>query len=531
MVITPMEIDDWQLLSAYATRRSEEAFRTLVERYAGLAYHAAMSRCGSPDQAQEITQAVFIALAQKAGRIPRDTVLSGWIYQAARFAALSHARQETRRKRYEQEAAMSNPTPGPDETESIWDQLAPHLYEALDKLSKPDRDALLIRFFQNKSHRELAQALGVSENAAKTRVSRAVERLRLIFAKAGLATSSAALTSALSAHAAPTVPPGLTAAVTAAAMKSAPAGAGVSAAAWDPSKAAIFGGAAAVLAVIGVATITVKAVNTPVNNIAGQLEKQSGEVIVCENNLNLPVTFNIKGLSLTEALDRLATKAGAYWTVDYAIYKSSDALQKLEEDLRQAGPVESVGWTNLSHGPHTAAPAIIPHAPGMRFSIGLREQRMGHSDKVSMMVHLSPERSEKWMQGMHFDRPPGADAQDSEESQILNKAMKEGEAEGVLVPERLLAENALAPKISVASPVEATAENAAAIAKQAGASWVRIFTLRKSPLDGCGIVLIHAGMEDAYSHPKAGGRFDLSPDDRDAHEAAVAAYLQKKQSN
>lgn len=109
--------------------------------------------------------------------------------------------------------------------------------------------------------------------------------------------------------------------------------------------------------------------------------------------------------------------------------------------------------------------------------------------------------------------------------------MKDGESEGILVPERLLADNTLIPKIDVSQPVGATAENAALIARKAGARWVTIYTLRKSPLDGSGIRLIHAGMEDAYGQPKPSRRFDLSPDDRDAHEKAVADYLRKKASS
>ena len=91
-------MDDWQLLDAYATRNSEEAFRALVDRYTGLVYHAALQRTGRPHTAEEIPQAVFTALAWKADRISKSTVLSGWLLQATRFAALNLAREEARRK-------------------------------------------------------------------------------------------------------------------------------------------------------------------------------------------------------------------------------------------------------------------------------------------------------------------------------------------------------------------------------------------------------------------------------------------------
>ena len=63
-------MDDWQLLRDYAQRNSEEAFRVLVDRYAGLVYHAALRQAGNPETAQDVAQAVFIALARKADRLP-----------------------------------------------------------------------------------------------------------------------------------------------------------------------------------------------------------------------------------------------------------------------------------------------------------------------------------------------------------------------------------------------------------------------------------------------------------------------------
>lgn len=389
-----MDTDEWQLLNEYSKRNSEQAFRTLVERYAGIAYHAALSRSGNPHYAEEITQAVFIALARKAGRIPRGTVLSGWIFQATRFAALNLEREEARRRHYEQEASMPDSMNGPDDTESIWERIAPRLYEAMDKLSSTDRDALLIRFFQNKSHKEVGQALGVSEDAAKARVSRAIERLRMMLANAGLVTPSSALVAALSAQT-PVAPAGLTGSVTAAAMKFAPAHSAFSFAAWMHGKAAVFASAAVLLAAVGIATITVKAVNAPVADIVGRLEKQSGEIVISERRLNLPVTFNIQGLTLPEALDRLATRAGAYWTVDYAIYDSKSALERLEEGLREVSALDAEGWTNLSHAPHTISPIMVPHAPGMSFAVALRIMPNRHSSEVKMFVDLAPEASAK----------------------------------------------------------------------------------------------------------------------------------------
>jgi RNA polymerase sigma factor (sigma-70 family) len=199
-------MDDWQLLRNYAAQHSEEAFRSLVERYSGMVYHAALRQTGNPDSAEEAAQAVFIALAQKADRIPRQATLYGWLFRATRFAVLNQARQSANRQRREQEALAMQPTIEPNETDSIWERLTPHLNDALDSLSAADRELLMIRYFGNKSHKEAAEALGLSEETARKRLSRAMERLRETLAKRGVAVSSLALAAAFAANGAKAAP-------------------------------------------------------------------------------------------------------------------------------------------------------------------------------------------------------------------------------------------------------------------------------------------------------------------------------------
>ncbi|MGA3283726.1 MAG: sigma-70 family RNA polymerase sigma factor [Verrucomicrobiota bacterium] len=259
-------MDDWQLLREYASRNSEAAFRVLVDRYVELVYHTALRQAGNPHLAQEVTQAVFIALARKAGRIPRKTILSGWLFKATRFAFSNLAREQVRRQWREQEAVRMETAHQSDEVESVSEQLVPLLNDALDALPGKDREAVLVRFFQNKSHRELAAILGVSEDAAKMRVSRAVEKLRLIFAARGFAVPSAVLLAAISAYGAQAAPPGLAAAITSAAVAKGTIGTtstltiakGVlKIMAWTKAKTAIVGSAVVLLAA-GTTTITVK---------------------------------------------------------------------------------------------------------------------------------------------------------------------------------------------------------------------------------------------------------------------------------
>src|SRR5262249_44198931 len=95
-----LDMDDRELLTEYATRNSEDAFRTLVERHAGFVYHTALRQVGNHHQVEEITQAVFIALARKAARISANTVIPGWLFRATRYAIANHLRSNTRRQRY-----------------------------------------------------------------------------------------------------------------------------------------------------------------------------------------------------------------------------------------------------------------------------------------------------------------------------------------------------------------------------------------------------------------------------------------------
>jgi RNA polymerase sigma factor (sigma-70 family) len=218
------ERDDHQLLEEFARENSEPAFGALVQRHLNLVYSAALRHAGNVHAAEEITQAVFIILARKAGKISRRVVLSGWLWQTARLTAANHLRAEARRARREQEAFMQSQldqagTGSPASAdETIWPQIAPLLDEALGKLGTRDRDAIVLRFFENKNLREVGLGLGTGEDAAKMRVNRALEKLRKIFWKRGVTLTTALIAGAVSTNSVQAAPAVLSKAVTATAF-------------------------------------------------------------------------------------------------------------------------------------------------------------------------------------------------------------------------------------------------------------------------------------------------------------------------
>ena len=211
------DASDMELLRNYHQQGSETAFAKLVERHINLVYSAALRHAAIPAHAEEITQAVFILLARKADRLRLDTVLPAWLYETTRLTALSFLRGERRRQAREQEAYMQSTLPEPTAA-SAWQQLAPQLDEAMARLGKKDREAVVLRYFKEKNLGEVAAALQISEAAAQSRVHRAVEKLRRLLAQRGVAISSATITGAISAHSVQAAPEALGNAITAAAI-------------------------------------------------------------------------------------------------------------------------------------------------------------------------------------------------------------------------------------------------------------------------------------------------------------------------
>jgi RNA polymerase sigma factor (sigma-70 family) len=262
------ELDDHELLADYARTGSEAAFAVLVARYVNLVHSAAWRFTGNPHHAEEITQAVFIILARKAGGLRRGTVLSGWLYQTARLTAANFVKGEIRRQHREQEAYMQSILTEPEP--AAWEQIAPLLDEAMGWLGETDRNAIVLRFFENKTARQVAAALKLNEPAAHKRVDRALEKLHRFFARRGVSSTTAIIAGAISANSVQAAPVALAKAATAAAITKGAAASGstltlikgaLKIMAWTKAKTAIVSGVVVLLAA-GTATTIIHRMHT-----------------------------------------------------------------------------------------------------------------------------------------------------------------------------------------------------------------------------------------------------------------------------
>ncbi len=206
-------MSDPDLLQRYVETGSQEAFAALVKRHLDLVYSAARRQVRSPQLAEEVAQSVFLDLSRQAHTLQPGAPLAAWLYLVTRRTSIDVIRRESRRQAREQTAvaiAAMNTSP------PAWTQVEPLLDEAMDSLDATDRSAVLLRYFENQSLREVGQSLGTSEDAAQKRVSRAVDQLRLFFTKRGVAVTAAGLATDLSANAIQTAPLTLGASISAA---------------------------------------------------------------------------------------------------------------------------------------------------------------------------------------------------------------------------------------------------------------------------------------------------------------------------
>lgn len=217
-----------QLLAEYAKTGSEAAFQELVARYLNLVYSTALRVVGGdPQLAEDVAQQVFVHLARKAPRLSPDAKLGGWLHRDAYHVAATMVRGERRRQQRERQAAEMNALQ--EHTPSNLAHLAPVLDEAIEQLGAEDRLAIVLRFFEQREFGALGQSLGITDEAARKRVGRALEKLQGLLKRRGVTLSAAALGTALATEAVTAAPAGLALSIAGTALASATGGLGTAA--------------------------------------------------------------------------------------------------------------------------------------------------------------------------------------------------------------------------------------------------------------------------------------------------------------
>jgi RNA polymerase sigma factor (sigma-70 family) len=284
--MTKPENHDPALLTRHLDDPASDAFARLVERHVDWVHSAALRQTrGDAALAQDVTQAVFLLLSRKAQSLRRRDDLAGWLFATTRNVARRAVRSAARRSRHEREAGMCatierqrKPEPAAE-----WETLTPHLDEFVARLRGADRDAVLLRFYRRLSFAEVGAKLGVSEEAARKRVTRAVDKLRDMFGTAGLSLSGAALTEAMTSGTTAFAGAHVTAAASAATVGAGPVAAALAgevarAALWG--KVAAIAGSGAAVAAVGVVAIALarpsSASRSPAQADTSVIEPSSG---------------------------------------------------------------------------------------------------------------------------------------------------------------------------------------------------------------------------------------------------------------
>ncbi len=192
---------DWELLQDYLLTGSEAAFSALVARHLGLVYSVAYRYCADRGLAEEVANSVFLTLSRKAQTLKHEVAVAGWLFKAARNVAANAHAFEGRRKRWVQEASDLNTSPlSPGDATNAWEIVSDELDRALAALNQGERDLILLRFYEDKSFREMGTTFEISEEAAGKRTARAMEKLRQILFRRGVTWPASTLALAVASY-------------------------------------------------------------------------------------------------------------------------------------------------------------------------------------------------------------------------------------------------------------------------------------------------------------------------------------------
>ena len=305
---------DEELLREFARTSSDDAFAPLVARHVHWVYSAALRQTRDPTCAEDATQAVFTALARKAGSLSSETIISGWLFRAVRYACLDSVKLAARRRTREWEAMKMDTVTGTEHNDALndakWAEIAPLLDPGLESLGETDRTAILLRYYEQKGWTEIGEKLGVNEDAARVRVNRALEKLRGYFSRRGVVVSLAIVAGLLVDQTVQAAPPLLVARATSAAIATGAASVAAEALARRLWRRAVTRAGAAVLALLLVGGLGVAVLKEQLSNTKSETTVQIGELAPTLSDLDRGFILGDPDLFLTRIRFRNATDRG-----------------------------------------------------------------------------------------------------------------------------------------------------------------------------------------------------------------------------
>jgi RNA polymerase sigma factor (sigma-70 family) len=395
---------DGELLGHYCEGGSEEAFGELVRRHLDLVYSAALRQVnGNAPLAQDVAQSVFCDLARKAAALKNHSTVAGWLYTSTHHAAANAVRSELRRHTHEQEAHAMQELIRNSGPEFDWESFRPMLDDAMQELNEGDREVILLRYFQNRTYPDIGEQIGVGENGARMKAERALEKLRGVLSRRGLATTGAVAT-LLSTHAVSAAPAGLAGTITSAA---AVAGAAATATAASTATIAVKTITMTTLSKVIAAAVIAAAIGTAIytGSRASQLGKENRVLRQQQAALNGQIQDLQQQQS--EASNRLAL-----------LTEENHRLasgQNTSELLKLRGQVTALkqSASSASSGGNTSSTSLakMMNDPAMREYIHqkqLQDIRERYAGLINVLK-LSPEDAEKFNSLMSEIRMKGTD--------------------------------------------------------------------------------------------------------------------------
>lgn len=377
--------EDLELLRRYADHQSEDAFAELVRRHVDFVYSVALRHvAGDAHLAADVAQIVFTALARKAATLTGRPVLAGWLYRTTQFAAIDVVRTEARRRAREQEAQTMHELSSNDSADGEWEKLRPLLDRAIGELGDADRDAVVLRFFNGCSFAEIGARLRLTENAARMRVQRALDKLHAGLSRHGCTSTAAALAVALANAPGVAAPAGLAASVTGAALQATVAAGATTAFATFMSASKLQVGIASAVLAAGLGGYVVQEqTNARLRQELAALERQTATLAVTREEVGQLAATAAEAADLRNddaELKRLADEAHELKTrMDAAARARAHSTRAVPPPSPTAGqPVYEVAQLDKLPRPTFQARPQYP--------ISLRRLGIGGEAKISFVV-------------------------------------------------------------------------------------------------------------------------------------------------